>query len=203
MKTQFWTTLVANLINLLTSGSFSQFKGFFQQLFDAVIIDRPDPTILVVGNKRPGAFMAPGEAPDDVKKGLKELILDLVKQAFAGRPILLKIITAFLSSSILDGFIDKIWDSIFAAKMAAGEILPSATFIKAPAKGVVMAPTPLTCSADDLRECCAEVGMVDQLGNFNVNAPLSPPKEAPVTHVKSSSPEDAAAPKPVKAHGHK
>lgn len=160
MTTNFWALITSAIVNLIGNGSFSQFKGFFQSLFDAVIKDKPDPSLIVVGNRRVGTVAGnpPGAAPDEIKELLRNLITDLVTQAFNGRPILSKIILAFVKN-VPDAWLDGLWDKIFAAKIAVGELPLAATFV---ALTKVMAPNPLTCSADDLRECMAEAGMIHE-----------------------------------------
>jgi hypothetical protein len=160
MVTNFWRILTEAIIDLITSGSFShQFKDRFRKLFDAVIKDKQDPPLIVVGNRRVGTVKGetPGAAPDEVKDMLRQLIIDLVSQVFSGRPMLLKIILAFVKV-IPDSFIDGLWDRLFAPKIAAGELPPSSTFAK-PKK--VTAAAPLVCSHKELLECAAEVGMLE------------------------------------------
>ena len=195
MKSQFWSNLSAAIINAICTGSFSQFKQWFQQLFDAVTMDRQDPPIIVVGNKRDDAYMVFGEAPDAIKDALRDVIKRLVERAFSGRPVLLKLVTAFLDGAVLDKLIDSVWDSIFAAKIAAGEIRPSSEFVERPLVPVMESPNPLVCSADDLRECCAEMGDLSGLG-LNAGSVLADGSRIKPMSETTLTPAQAGAQKP-------
>lgn len=139
----FWQTIITALTNWLTGTFGQEFADFFKKIFGEAAKDKPDPIIKV------------GAAPDEIKDVIRKMIVELVESALANRPFIRGIVLAIVRN-LPDTFIDQLWDSIFAAKIAAGELPASATFAKpAPMK----AEPPKLLSSVELAAAKQEAGI--------------------------------------------
>lgn len=138
-----FSMIKAALINLLVSTFGESFRPFFEKYLGEAANAEPD---IVVGV---------GAAPDDVKNLIRSAITDLVSRAFSNRP-LIKGFALTIVKNLPDSWIDNLWDSIFAAKIKAGELPAASTFAKS---GTVTVPAPLQLSADDFHAVKMEAGL--------------------------------------------
>lgn len=150
--TNFWTQIVAAL-TAYVAAHFGQWGAIFADLFakwfGGAAQNEPDPDIIRVGSKV-------GAAPPDVIAALKGVITDLVTKALANRPVISRIVLAIVAN-IPDSFFNGLWDSIFMAKIAAGEMTAKKVGLAGFDATHAAAIAPL--SASDLAACKAEAGI--------------------------------------------
>ncbi len=123
--TAFWTALVSALTNYLAAHFGQPFADWFSKIFGKAAEDKPDPEVIRVGF---AAAAGPvGDAPPEVITAIKALLVDFVTTSLASKPIIRGIVLAIVKN-LPDSFVNKLWDSIFAAqaKMMAAAPIPDA-----------------------------------------------------------------------------
>lgn len=131
--TQFWSVLIAALVEFISSKFPVPFADFFKKLFFEQAKNEPDPEFLVVG-----------VAPDDLKSKLREAINAFVSKSLASRPVIHGLAKRLIAM-LPDTWLDTIWDSML------DKLTPSVAAKLPPRQTSVT-------DAKELNNVCASIG---------------------------------------------